>query len=150
MTHLQVKCSGTSSPHVCIHMAKNRLSAPSLPIPNSWGHICLKYHLKLRCKGNILVSGPKFLPPVALTHASTQAWSTTCERLKNTITNTDWAREWRNKIKTTTCLVLGPHYMFGRTSRTESELYFLSDNSKQLAFLFPNSTAASPVKRILN
>lgn len=64
MTHLQVKCSGTNTPRVCIHMANKRLSTSSLPIPNSWGHICLKYNLKLRCKGNILVSGPKFLSPV--------------------------------------------------------------------------------------
>lgn len=69
MTHLQVKCSGTNSPHVCIHMAKKRLSAPSLPIPNSWRLICLKYHLKLRSKGNISVSGPKFLSPVTLLQA---------------------------------------------------------------------------------
>lgn len=66
MIHLQVKCSGTNTPHVCIHMAKKRFSASSLPIPNSWGHICLKYHLQLRCKGNISVSGPKFVSPDAL------------------------------------------------------------------------------------
>lgn len=66
MTHLQVKCSGTNTPHVCIPMAKKRLSASSLPIPNSWGHICLKQHLRLSCKGNISVSGPKLLSPVTL------------------------------------------------------------------------------------
>lgn len=138
-------------PHVCIHTAKRRLSASSLPIPSSWGHICLKYHHKLSCKGNILVSGPRFLSPVALLQTHNDKLDIQPVKNTSTITNTDTGLG-REEIKTTMCLVLGPHYMVGRTSRTESELYFSTDNSKQLALLFPNSiaTAASPVKRILN
>lgn len=155
MTHLKVKCSGTNPPHVCIHMAKKRLSASSLPVPSSWGHLCLKYHLKLSCKGNIQCQVPNFCLlwhcyKHIMTSLISNLWK--AEKYQHNHKHSHWAREGRNEIKTTTCLVLGPHYMVGRTPRTESELYFLTDNSKQLALLFPNSipTAASPVKRTLN
>lgn len=65
MTHLQVECSGTN-PHTCVLTWPRKGSLPPASYSQLLGTHLFKHPLKLSSKGNISVSGPKFLSPVPL------------------------------------------------------------------------------------